>query len=166
MEALIEHLPEWAILIVAVVYVVVNGAFKFVERSEKKRHDAAAKEAVKKYRESRSSDTPIPPVPFPRETTGAHDVRLLIEQDREMRELSRLSRENNETLLQIARSMAESDARIVKLLERTVEMLEAEREVHTGLLQAVNEQTRAFRVLVFHLERLHDLDGDVAEARS
>lgn len=127
MEGLFEQLPTWGILVLGVVYLAFQFVQKVLDRQGQKREERARKE----YRERRGRATMVsldggpirPEKSRPSEDTGRHDLRSVLEDERE--------REQRLEIVSNTRQHAEMMGRLVaaegsqtQLLQRLVDMQE------------------------------------------
>lgn len=152
MEALVEHLPTWGILILGVVWMAFQFVQKFLEKQEQKRELAARKEYREKREKERQTHTSgirypsVRPVEKrPSEDTGRHDLRTVLEEERE--------REQRLEILGNTRDHAEmmghlvaAEARQTALLQKLVDMQEQQTKNQQQMAQTQREIVRYLRI--------------------
>lgn len=168
----LEGASDWVLAIAATLWLVFGFVRWFLEWQAKRTEKAAAEDDKRKRDAERTHlmqvyerklkeapDTPVPPPPpggFGLEQTGRHDIRQILEDDREKQELGRLTRETRQLAEQNAATMDRISVAIEGqgvLMEKLVDAVEKEQQSHDAIIGTLGEMGRAVVVLTRRIDQ-------------
>ncbi len=145
MEHVVEHLPTWALFSLGVVWLSFQFVQKFLEWSTKRNEDKVRREYRKKRSEERMTNhsldgkLSVAPQPSrPSEDTGRHDLRAILEEEREREQRLEILG-NTRAHAELMRRLVAAETGQAALLQRVVAMQEQQGKT----LESVAETQKA-----------------------